>query len=76
MFLSYSPHGVSFTKKELFPYVENIMQLKLEITDQIGVILDQSTASSYCNSEVELCASVGNWEDPNDFYIADDGVIR
>ena len=52
------------------------MQLKLEITDQIGVILDQSTASSYCNSEVELCASVGNWEDPNDSYIADDGVIR
>ena len=76
VFLSYSSHALSFTKKELFSDAEDIEQLFLEMTDQDGILLDQEAGAPYCNSQVELCASVGNWEDPNDLYIADDGVIR
>jgi len=76
IFLSYSPHGLSFTKKEPFSHVENIEQLLLEMIDQAGVLLDEPASTSYCNSKAELCASVGSWEDPNDLYIADDDVIR
>ena len=48
----------------------------LEISDPSGVYLDSEASLPYCNSAAELCASVGTWKDPNDLYIADDGVVR
>ena len=76
IFLSYSPHGLRITKNELLSDKDYIEKLLLDMSDPIGVLLDQNAATPYCNTPVELCASVGNWADPNDLYVADDGVIR
>ena len=74
MFLSYSPYALKFTKIETVK--EPYQQLQLEMSDFSGVKLDELVADEYCQSKVELCASVGFWSDPDVNYIADDGVVR
>ena len=75
-FLAYSPYALSSIKTKLTTKNNQFVDLSVELTDQSGVLLDSSSTHRYCNSEAELCASVGFWSDPNQHYIADDGVVR